>query len=293
MSETCLRWLLPVLLLLTTVMQAQRLSPSTPAPRQLAISAKNKKPAPAAPQPLQAVVVSVSDTVDGRFVVPQVRLPNAVVSDRINRGLVDVSLGEDLEAIPSPLTALAGVRQAQAEYQAKSRRGFVGARYEVLYNDYGLLSVEFKADYLGAHPSSTVRHATFDLRTGRLLEVRDLVADTLALRSRWLQSINRRIANHLRKLPAEYPQMDADLLADVRRRLYWNDSTQTVQLEGDDPRFYDFALTPFGLMLYYDFGFPHVIEALQPDSDYLFSYAMLAPWLKPKGPLDFRREPKK
>ena len=293
MSETCLRWLLPVLLLLTTVMQAQRLSPSMPAPRQLAISAKTKKPAPAAPQPLQAVVVSVSDTVDGRFVVPQVRLTNAVVSDRINRELADVSLGEDLEAIPSPLTALAGVRQAQAEYQAKSRSGFVGARYEVLYNDYGLLSVEFKADYLGAHSSSTVRHATFDLRTGRLLEVRDLVADTLALRSRWLQSINRRIANHLRKLPAEYPQMDADLLADVRRRLYWNDSTQTVQLEGDDPRFYDFALTPFGLMLYYDFGFPHVVEALQPDSDYLFSYAMLAPWLKPKGPLDSRREPKK
>jgi len=293
MSETRLYWLLPALLLLATTVQAQRLASPKPSPQRPTTNTKAKKSPTATPKVLRAVVVSVSDTVGGRFVVPQVQLPDAAVAFRINMDLADATLGEDLTMVPYPLTALTALHQARMEYKAKGQSGFVGSGYRVLYNDHGLLSVEFTANYLGAYPSSSTRHATFDLRTGRLLEVRDLLTDTLALRQRWQQAINRRVADYLRTLPNESPQLDANMLVDVKRRLYWNDSTQAVQLEGDDPRFYDFALTPAGLMLYYDFGFPHVIQALQPPPDYLFSYAMLTPWLKPKGPLDFRRQPKK
>lgn len=284
-----LRFLL-MLLLVAGAVQAQQ-----PAPPK---AAKNNVRRPAAPakakKPIvpkgQALIASVGDTAyAGRFVVPQVQLPQAAVASRINLALTDAALGEDLEYLPQPFTAEAGIRQAQAEYVAKEESGFVGAHYEVLYNDQYLLSVALTADYMGAYPSSSTRHATFDLRTGKQLEVRDLLADTAALRLRWQESINRRVAAHLSTLPTEYPEVDADLLADLKRRLYWNDTTRMVQLEAGDPRFYDFALTPFGIVLYYDFGFPHVIEALQPDTDYLFPYAELTAWLKPKGPLAFRR----
>ncbi|QNH60653.1 hypothetical protein [Hymenobacter sediminicola] len=288
MRAICLRWLLPVLLLSFTTVHAQRPAPGKPATRRAART-KTAKAKAAVPVVSQATILSVGDTLDGRFVVPQVQLSDAAAAARINAELVDAALGEDLQAVPQPLTALTGLQQAQAEYAAHEQKGFVGARYEVLYNDHGLLSIELTSDFLGAYVSSVARHATFELRTGRLLEVRDLLADTLALRQRWQESINRRVADHISKLPTEYAQLDAPLLAEVKRRLHWNDSTLTVQLEGDDPRFYDFALTSFGLTLYYDFGFPHVIEALQPETDYLFSYATLTPWLKPKGVLDFKQ----
>ncbi|MBD2717010.1 hypothetical protein KBK19_18335 [Microvirga sp. STR05] len=289
MRAMCLRWLLPVLLLSFNTVHAQRPAPGKAATRRAAARAKPAKPKATVPAISQATILNVGDTLDGRFVVPQVQLPDAAAAARINAELVDAALGEDLQVVPLPLTALTGLRQAVSEYTERDQKGFVGARYEVLYNDHGLLSVALTSDLLGAYASSVTRHATFELRTGRLLEVRDLLADTLALRQRWQESINRRVADHISKLPTEYAQLDAPLLAEVKRRLHWNDSTLTSQLEGDDPRFYDFALTPFGLTLYYDFGFPHVLEALQPETDYLFSYATLTPWLKPRGLLDFKR----
>jgi len=296
MFNNYLRWLLPVLLLLALPAPAQQkpASPKPVAPRP-AVRPKPAKrvaakpaPKPIVPKLERAVVISVSDTIKGRFVVPQVQMANMAVAARINLELADAALGEDLDEVPQPLTALAAIEQAHAEF-AIGKSGFTTSRYEVLYNDHNLLSVECISDYQGAYPSTVRRHATFDLRTGRLLEVRDLVADTVALRQRWQQSINRRVTEHLRTLPNEYPQITTDtkLLADVKQRLYWNDSLGAVELLPEEPRFYDFALTPFGLMLYYDFGFPYVIQALQPDLDYQFSYVDLKSWLKPKGPLDF------
>ncbi|AII54147.1 hypothetical protein [Hymenobacter sp. APR13] len=288
MPQTYLRWLLPALLLTTVPTLAQRTTPAQPKKKSATAGRPAKAPAVVAASP-RALVVSVGDTGKSAFVVPQVQLPVAAAAGRINQYLVDAALGEDLEMLPEPLTAASGLRQALAEYEINGQSGFVGTSYEVLYNDDYLLSMALTAEYMGAYPSSSVRHATFDLRTGRLLQVRDLLADTLALRQRWQQSINRRIGAHLAALPTSYPELDTAMLADVRQRLYWNDSTRTATLEANDPRFYDFALTPFGLTLYYDFGFPHVIQALQPETDYLFPYADLKAWLKPKGPLEFKR----
>ena len=305
-------WLLSILVLLALSARAQR-----PATRKTAIQAPrlatrktagrtavqqpvasktavrrpttSVKPSKPVVAPLvKALVISVSDTSNGRFVVPQVALPDTAVAVRINLGLADAALGEDLETLPYPLTARAAIQQAHVELEANGQSGFTDSRYEVLYNDHNLLSVEFTSDFKAPYPFLVKRHATFDLRTGRLLEVRDLLADTLALRQRWQDSISRRVAEYLRALPARHPEASAELLAEVQQRLHWNDSTNTVQLEADDPRLYDFALTPAGLMLYYDFGFPHTMQVLQPSPDYLFSFAELKIWLKPKGLLGFR-----
>lgn len=281
-------WLLPALFVTVTAVQAQRPAPTRLPRYKVAPRPKTAPAKPVMPELRQALLVSVGDTGQGLFVVPQVQLPAGAAGARINRQLLDAALGEDLEELPQPFTPQTGLRQALAEYDANGQSGFVRANYEVLYNDRGLLSVALTAEYMGAYPSTATRHATFELRTGRLLQVRDLLADTLALRQRWQQSITRRVGAHLAALPTDYPELDTAMLADMRQRLGWNDTTRTVQLEGSDPRFYDFALTPFGLTLYYDFGFPHVIQALQPEADYLFPYAALSAWLKPKGPLDFK-----
>ena len=45
----------------------------------------------------------------------------------------------------------------------------------------------------------------------------------------------------------------------------------------------DFEVAKEGLVFLYDAGFPHVIQALQPDGRYSFTYKELKPFLKPDG----------
>jgi hypothetical protein len=44
-----------------------------------------------------------------------------------------------------------------------------------------------------------------------------------------------------------------------------------------------------GVTFLFDAGFPHVIQALQPDGEYFFSYAELRPYIRRNGPLGLFR----
>jgi hypothetical protein len=44
-----------------------------------------------------------------------------------------------------------------------------------------------------------------------------------------------------------------------------------------------FAVSDKGVTFIYDYGFPHVIFALQPEGRYFFSWAQLKPFIKPGG----------
>ena len=47
----------------------------------------------------------------------------------------------------------------------------------------------------------------------------------------------------------------------------------------------DLSIYGRGVTFYFDAGFPHVIQALEPDEEYFFSYAELRPYIKRNGPL--------
>ena len=42
-----------------------------------------------------------------------------------------------------------------------------------------------------------------------------------------------------------------------------------------------FGLDDKGVTFKYDYGFPHVIQALQPEGEYFFSWEQLKPYIKP------------
>ena len=45
----------------------------------------------------------------------------------------------------------------------------------------------------------------------------------------------------------------------------------------------NFPISDEGVTFYYDYGFPHVIQALAPDGQYFFKWAELKPFIKPDG----------
>ena len=46
-----------------------------------------------------------------------------------------------------------------------------------------------------------------------------------------------------------------------------------------------FRLDEKGVTFVYDFGFPHVSEALEPSGEYFLSWEELRPYVEPGGPL--------
>ncbi|MDQ2770718.1 MAG: hypothetical protein M3Y54_09475 [Bacteroidota bacterium] len=235
----------------------------------------------------RAQVRGVQSDASRRFMLVQVLLPDAAVAARVNRQLADI-FAENLEK-PAGQSATRAVQQALAEYKAANRHGFTNASYDVLYNGHYLLSVALHYEYMGAYPSTATHHATFNLRTGQLLTVGQLVQDTLALRRRWQASISRAVATTVAALPTDYPDMEAGERPDIEERFGWNAKLKKVIFAPGQPHFDEFGLTTKGLELYHSFEFPHVIQALEPDGTCLIPYSTLKAWLQPSGLLSFRK----
>ena len=231
----------------------------------------------------RAQLTTVTELPAARFEVPQVVLPNAAASRRINTVLVQLLFADVEPGHPRPRDAAQAIEQAAAEYEANDQVGIFGTSFEVLCNQQNVLSLALTTEYSGAYPWLATQHATFDLRTGRRLALTDLLADTLALRRRWHARLTRRLAAYQQEMAREYKN-DADAWATVREYTGWSDTLRQVR-PARRPPLREFALTARGLMLYTSFWFPHAALALAPPDDYVFSYASLRPWLAPRGVL--------
>ena len=219
-----------------------------------------------------------------RFEVPQVRLPGAVAARRINRRILQLLIGDNTGASVSAALAIQQLRQASREccYDPDTRQwtvghGLTGCGYQVLFNQGGLLSLAYTTEFTGAYSWEQTSHVTFDLQTGRVVTLADLVADAPAqLQRRMRRAINRRLADELRQTAKTYG--DPATVTYVAEQFHWDWATKQVQPAlGDLADLSEFALTPRKLLLFYRIGFPHINLNFEPDDTYRFAYTGLLP----------------
>ena len=230
-----------------------------------------------------------------RFHVPQVRLADAVVARRINEVLLRGALGEadagTINAKASPqrqlyLAARACCYDADTHVWAAAGGGLTGSEYTVMLNRSGLLSLSLTKQTTGAHHNYKTAFFTFDLRTGRLLTLADVVANPPAQLIRRMQgAINRRYGEALAL--AKAGSNDSAILAYMAEKFYWDWSARRVRwfagdtsaaalvLTAPDPEVVSFALTPTALLLFHSAGFHRLSQAPEPDETYRFPYARL------------------
>lgn len=246
----------------------------------------------------QAQVYTITNEgAGGNFQLPQVRLPNTVVARRINRqllGLVtDYSSAVDSTASPRrQLTQLA--RECCYDQESRSwlaaGSGLTGMTYEVLLNQNYLLSFQFQREDQGLEQPGT-SHLTFNLRTGRLVTLVELVADSPAqLERRLWYAINRRLHDELAEVVARYGD-DSTMIAHVAQ-LYgiseWNttpqaairlDTSSGTEIDPSESALYltEFALRPDALLLFHPVGMSRLNFEFLPDETYVFPYARLRP----------------
>lgn len=152
------------------------------------------------------------------------------------------------------------------------------ADFEVIRNDSGILCISMTIQGTGAYPSSSTKYVVVDTTTGvrqtPASSFRDLAG--LAAKSRKKQKAEIEAAILDIKANEDAEEKDPASL--------FSDSSFTIK------DLNEFSVDAYGVVFHYNYGFPHVIQALQPEGEYSFTWDELKPFIK-KGSLLSRVAP--
>jgi hypothetical protein len=148
--------------------------------------------------------------------------------------------------------------------------------YKVNHNRNFLLDITFTKSGVGAYPSAFDERVVVDLKTGNVLKVSDLfkresMGALAAL-------VNKLMQEEIRQKEAEIKRTQSSedvefLLSQLKQNRF-----QTKDLN-------QFSVSDRGITFFYDYGFPHVIKALEPSGQFFFTYDQLKPFIRSEGAL--------
>lgn len=154
-------------------------------------------------------------------------------------------------------------------------QGLTYYKLDTVYEEHCLLSIKYTAEYMGAYPSTGISYYNFDLRTGNKLTASDIFD------SGQLDALVKYCNDYINTLiEKSRKDVEATEVEDYNNGV----STRPEFTKESLNRFY---LTNDGLVLNYDFEFPHVIQALSPVGDIPLSALQLKQYLKKDGSLNY------
>lgn len=145
------------------------------------------------------------------------------------------------------------------------------ADFQVNYNKNGLLSIYLFASGVGAYSSGYGKNIVIDLKTGAKLTAKDVFTNLGGLAAKVREKQEKEIADSLEEIKSnsDYEEENFDQLVDS--------ANFTVKdLEG-------FSLGENGVTFHYDYGFPHVMKALEPEGNYFLSWQEIKPFVRRDG----------
>jgi hypothetical protein len=149
--------------------------------------------------------------------------------------------------------------------------------YDVNYNAKHLLDITFSQSGSAAYPDDQSRHFLINLKDGRVIKAADVfLINKLAPLS---MIVNQKLQLELKKIQQDLRESNSDA-EDVRIS-----SEAQEALEFKVENLDDFSVGDKGITFLYDAGYPHAIQAFEPDGRYFFSYSELTAYIKRDGPL--------
>ncbi|HUR98963.1 MAG TPA: hypothetical protein VMZ26_12925 [Pyrinomonadaceae bacterium] len=155
------------------------------------------------------------------------------------------------------------VREEMREYQWLEE-----ADYKVLFNQNGILCLELWMVGTAAYPDSVTKRVVVNVLTGNVVRPADAFQNLPAL----AKLVKKAQAA---EVIAATKEMKSD--PDARPEELFSETNFTAA------DFDQFSVGAKGVTFYYDYGFPHVLEALQPAGEYHFSWAQLKPFVRSDG----------
>lgn len=150
--------------------------------------------------------------------------------------------------------------------------------YKVVYNKNYLLDIAFTQSGMAAYPDTQTKNFVINLRTGAVITAGESFNKRMA--PKLAQMIDAKLQSEIRGLIKEIAN-DKELGNDERDSL----KSTLSELKFTEENLNEFEVSNTGITFLFDAGFPHVIQALQPDGRYFFSFAALKTFIRNDGPL--------
>jgi hypothetical protein len=125
-----------------------------------------------------------------------------------------------------------------------------------------------------AYPSVFSKTVVINLKTGNQVKPADIFTNLDGLAA----EVKKRQTTEIEKAKENYKK-DTETADFDGSEYFDNADFKAENLE-------DFAVSEKGVTFTYDYGFPHVVQALQPDGTFLFTWAELKPFIKRGGLLE-------
>ncbi|MBX7169933.1 MAG: hypothetical protein K1X72_03175 [Pyrinomonadaceae bacterium] len=143
------------------------------------------------------------------------------------------------------------------------------ADYTVNYNKNNILDVTIMIEGSGAYPSSSSKYLVVNTKTGTRIKPSDVFTNLNGLAALGAKSQIAEMKTEAARIKKDEPDFDPSE--------YFNNAKFTTE------NLWAFTVSDKGITFHYDYGFPHVALALQPDGEYAFSWAELKPFIKKEG----------
>ena len=151
--------------------------------------------------------------------------------------------------------------------------------YKVNYNKNGVLDIALTQEGVGAYPDGSTINLLVDLKTGEHVKFKDAFkADSLA---EFAKMVNAKLETEKMELvqrinKGEFSDSGGKEADDALKE-------QINNLNFTAETFDQFTISDKGITIIYDAGFPHVIQAAQPDGEYFFIWAQVKPFIRRDG----------
>ena len=146
------------------------------------------------------------------------------------------------------------------------------ADYEVNYNEKGLLTITLSMNGTAAYPDGVSKAVVVDLNTGNQLRPADVFTNLPGLAAMVRKTQRAEIVKATKEISADPENKDVD-----PKQLFEDANLIAKNLD-------EFEVNDSGLTFIYDYGFPHVMQALEPDGRYTYSWKQLKPYIKSGSP---------
>lgn len=182
---------------------------------------------------------------------PKVRAATPALSKKIENALAyDVNLKEEL-------TGAQWLEEAD---------------YQIGYNRNGILSVTLTINGSGAYPSGSTKHVVVDLASGSRVTPAAVFVNLSGLLNMVRRTRDKEVAQAIIdvKKDPDFQEQNAENIFEEHAKY------NPLSLK-------DFGVGEKGVTFYYDYGFPHVIQAMQPAGEFIFTWKQLQAYIKPGG----------
>lgn len=158
------------------------------------------------------------------------------------------------------------IEEEKTEIQWLEETGF-----EVIYNKNGILTITLSVSGTGAYPSVYEKTVVVDLKTGNRIAPKDVFLNLQKLAAKVKTAQKAEVAKTLKEIKSdpeskEYEPFD-----------FFDNTDFTVE------NLTEFAVNDEGVTFIYDYGFPHVVRALEPEGRFFFPWTELKPFINRGG----------